>query len=311
MSLQKELTAFARAAPNGRPALYEAKLKDLRATPSIEPTSIALALRANFVASTACGNHSKRSVDISCTTLAVTIFSDWFVFTRFSVSRELRIWRMPVVLLAAVSFSFKSTAQAATFASTLMQLAAGILACTFVRQRQGGKRRYVAIVAGMCLLALATIATHEHPSLEGLDALAIVEAASAPYALLFGNSGLTSIELTALTCICSVVLFPLAVLDLILLDHASAAEITRQGLYQGVLMCGVAIFIFNRFASLRDSATATAIIRSAAWLLAIPVLGEMPLGVEFAAIAIFVAGVLLVSRRPATTYRIQTQERVP
>jgi drug/metabolite transporter (DMT)-like permease len=112
--------------------------------------------------------------------LAVTIFSGWFVVTRFGVTRELQIWDvaalrfgigtiqlaptilrrgsrlpkaargeglifsllwgMPFVLLVAFGLKLTSAAQAASIAPTLMPVFAGTLAGAFLREPQGGVR---------------------------------------------------------------------------------------------------------------------------------------------------------------------------
>jgi drug/metabolite transporter (DMT)-like permease len=290
--------------------------------------------------------------------LAVSIFSGWFVITRFSVTRELRIWDitalrfgigalllapvlirrvatlslaawgeglvfamlwgMPFVLLVALGLSLTSAAQAASIAPTLMPVFAGIFACAVLGERQGRQRwaGYIAIFAGLSLLVLAGAATQGPPSPAGLGALAAAAAMWAVYTLLFRKSGLTPIESAALICFWSAALFLPAylLLGLSRLSHAPAAEIALQAVYQGVLMSGVAIFTFNRAVSLLGSAAATAIIAlvpAVASLLAIPVLGETPSGVECFAIAIIVAGVLLASRRPGTADPLPVRERAP
>lgn len=112
--------------------------------------------------------------------LSVTIFSGWFVVTRFSVTRELRIWDitalrfgvgalllapvalrsasrlrpaawvegfvfcvlwgLPFVLLVALGLQLTSAAEAASIAPTLMPVFAGLLAWMFHRERQGPTR---------------------------------------------------------------------------------------------------------------------------------------------------------------------------
>lgn len=112
--------------------------------------------------------------------LAVTIFSGWFVVTRFSVTRELRIWDvtalrfsigaillapvilrrgsrlplaawgeglifallwgMPFALLVALGLKLTSAAQAATITPTLMPVFAGALAWVFLLEPQGRVR---------------------------------------------------------------------------------------------------------------------------------------------------------------------------
>lgn len=298
----------------------------------------------------------RRFAGILWAALAVLIFSGWFVITRFSVTRELRIWDitalrfgigavllapvlirrrailtrrdwgeglvfallwgMPFVLLVALGLSLTSAAQAASIAPTLMPLFAGIFAWAFLGGRQGGQRwaGYAAIFAGLSLLVLTGAAAHGPPSLSGLGALAAAAAMWAVYTLLFRNSVMSPIEAAALICFWSAALFlPVYLLfGLSRFSQAPAAEIALQAVYQGVLMSGVAIFTFNRAVSLLGSAAATAIIAlipAVASSLAIPILGEVPSGVEGIAIAIIVAGVLLASRKPAPAGQVRLQRR--
>ncbi|MCS0504255.1 DMT family transporter [Ancylobacter mangrovi] len=112
--------------------------------------------------------------------LTVTIFSGWFVVTRFSVTRELRIWDItalrfgigavllapavlrpgrglplaawgeglvfmllwgvPFVLLVALGLRLTTAAQAASITPALMPVFAGVFAWTFLRERQGRAR---------------------------------------------------------------------------------------------------------------------------------------------------------------------------
>lgn len=300
--------------------------------------------RVSTIASLA--NSRSRLAGMLWAALAVSIFSGWFVITRFSVTRELRIWDitalrfgigalilapvlirrrtalsarawreglvfsilwgMPFVLLVALGLSLTSAAQAASIAPTLMPLFAGVFAWAFLGERQGWQRwtGYTAIYVGLALLVLAGAATHGLPSLVGLSALAAAAAMWAVYTLLFRKSGLTPIESAALICFWSAVFFlPAYVLfGLSRFNQASTSEVALQAIYQGVLMSGVAIFTFNRAVSLLGSAAATAIIAlipAVASLLAIPVLGEIPSGLECAAISVIVAGVLLAARHPA------------
>ncbi len=296
-------------------------------------------------AATPRGDSRRRFTGLVWAAVAVTIFSGWFVVTRFSVTRELGIWDItalrfgigalllapvllrrrtslskgawaeglvfatlwgvPFVLLVALGLSLTSVAQAASIAPTLMPLFAGLFAWAFLRERQGRQRwlGYTGIFVGLSLLVSAGAAVHGPPNLAGLSALVAAAAMWAIYTLLFRKSGLTPIESAALICFWSAVLFlPVYVfLGLSRFSHASAAEITEQAVYQGVLMSGVAIFTFNRAVALLGSSAATAIIAllpAVASLIAIPVLGERPAPIECVAIAIIIGGVLLAARRP-------------
>lgn len=161
---------------------------------------------------------------------------------------------------------------------------------------------------------LTGAAIHGPPSLSGLGALAAAAAMWAVYTPLFRESGLTPIEAAALICFWSAALFLPAypLFGLSRFSQAPAAEIALQALYQGVLMSGVAIFTFNRAVSRLGSAAATAIIAlipAVPSSLAIPILGEVPSGVEGVAIAIIVAGVLLASRKPGPAGQVRSQGR--
>lgn len=112
--------------------------------------------------------------------LTVAIFSGWFVVTRFSVTRDLRIWDItalrfgvgaallapavlrhasriapaawrdglvfsllwgvPFVLLVALGLQLTSAAVAASITPTLMPVFAGLFAWAFLRERTGGRR---------------------------------------------------------------------------------------------------------------------------------------------------------------------------
>lgn len=122
----------------------------------------------------------RRFAGVLWAALEVLIFPVWFVITRFSVTRELRIWDItalrfgigavpqapllvqrhailtrcawgkglvfavlwsaPFVLLVALGLSLTSAAQVASIAPTLMPLFAGIFAWAFLGERQGGQR---------------------------------------------------------------------------------------------------------------------------------------------------------------------------
>jgi drug/metabolite transporter (DMT)-like permease len=123
---------------------------------------------------------SGRAVGLVWAALTVSIFSGWFVITRFSVTRELRIWDItalrfgigalllapvivrnrarlpraawgmglvfallwgvPFVLLVALGLSLTSAGQAASIAPTVMPLFAGLFAWAFLGETQGWKR---------------------------------------------------------------------------------------------------------------------------------------------------------------------------
>lgn len=213
------------------------------------------------------------------------------------------LWGAPFVVLVALGLQRTSAAQAAAIAPTVMPVFAGLLGWLLLREAQGRLRwfGYGAIVAGLLGLLAAASAAHGLPDPLGLGALVLAGALWAVYTLLFRRSGLTPLQAAALICLWSALLFlPVyLLLDLSRLALASPGELAFQGLYQGVLMSGVAIVAFNRAVTLLGPSAAAAIIAFvpvAAALLAIPALGELPSPAEALAIACIAAGVLLAAR---------------
>lgn len=179
--------------------------------------------------------------------LSVAIFSGWFVVTRFSVTRELRIWDVtalrfgigavllapailrrgsrlpaavwrqgfvfsllwgvPFVLLVALGLQLSSAALAASLAPMLMPVFAGLLAWIVLKERQGSTRWLGYSAIVIGLVFMITGESLGAPSPVGLVALTLAAAMWAVYTLLFRRSGLTPVQSAALICIWSAVLF--------------------------------------------------------------------------------------------------------
>lgn len=284
--------------------------------------------------------------------LSGTILSSWIVVTRFSVTRELQVWditalrfgrgavllaptilrrgsrlpvvawrqgflfallwRLPFVLLAALGLKLTLAAQAAPIAPALMPDFAGVLACTFLRQRQGRIRwlGYAAIVAGLGCLSAAGTPVRGAPNAMGFSVLTAAVAMWAVYMLLFRRSGLSPIQAAALMCVWSAVMFlPLCLfLGLNRFEFAWSGEIVLQAISQGGLKNGVAIVTYNRAVSLPGPGAAIVIITllpAMASILAVPILGELHSPAECASVAVVVAAVLFASK-PVPTHTLST-----
>ena len=275
--------------------------------------------------------------------LSVVIFAGWFVVTRFSVTRELRLWDitalrfgigavillpvllrgprrissrqwlegllyaclwgLPFVLAVALGLQLTSAGRAAAITPTLMPVFAGVFAWIFLGEKQSTARwaGYLAIVIGLVCMVAGGASAHGVPDMRGITALITAAVMWAVYTLLFRRSALTPVQVAALICFWSAVLFlPIYILGgLSRLALASPGELDLQAVYQGVLMSGVAIVSFNRSVTLLGPSAATAIIAlipAVAALAAIPVLGELPSWEEGIALVAVVGGVLLAAR---------------
>ncbi|WP_412066271.1 EamA family transporter [Rhizobium sp. SYY.PMSO] len=240
--------------------------------------------------------------------LSVIIFSGWFVATRFSVIRELRIWDItalrfgvgalllaptimrgssrlpwaawrqglvfsmlwgvPFVLLVALGLRLTPSADAASIAPTIIPVFAGIFGWMFIGQSQGAMR-WISYAA--IVVGLACL----------LSATALNRGAPDPtgVAALAGAGGLWAVYTPVF--------------------RASGLTVTQTA----ALICiwsaaYFAIFSFNRAVSQLAPSAASAIIAllpAAVAMLAVPVLAETPSFSKELSIAVIVIGVLLAS----------------
>lgn len=179
--------------------------------------------------------------------ISVTIFSGWFVATRFSVTRELSIWDItalrfsigalallpvlvltklpprawwlglifallwgaPFVLSIAFGLQLTSAAQAASTTPALMPVFSGLIGWLALDERPGKPRLvgYAAIIAGLAVLSVATAPANGVFNPAGLISLALAAAMWALYTLIFRRTGLTALQAAALICFWSALFF--------------------------------------------------------------------------------------------------------
>ena len=223
------------------------------------------------------------------------------------------LWGAPFVLLVALGLRLTSAAQAASVAPAAMPVFAGMVSGIVLGERQGVPRwlGYGAIVLGLALLVGTGDAIHDAPSIPGLAALLGAAFLWAIYTVVFRRSGLSAMQAAALVCIWSAVLFlPVyVVLGLSRFALASPSELALQVLYQGVLMSCLATVAFNRAVALLGPSAATAIIAllpAVASLLAVPILGEIPVAAQWVAIIMIGLGVWLAAKRRSIRSDSQT-----
>ena len=219
------------------------------------------------------------------------------------------LWGLPFVLLVALGIRLTSAAEAASVAPAAMPVFAGIVSALVLGERQGKARwlGYGAIVLGLICLVEVSAANHGPPDPIGLLALLGAGLLWAVYTIVFRRSGLSPMQAAALTCTWSAVLFlPVyLLLGLSRLPLAPPSELAFQVIYQGVFMSCLAVVAFNRAVALLGPSAATAIIAllpAVASILAIPVLGEVPLPAQWAAIVATGIGVCLAAKRPPACF---------
>ena len=149
--------------------------------------------------------------------LAVTIFAGWFVVTRFSVTRELRLWDvtalrfgvgalillpvllrgrrisgkelreglvyaclwgLPFVLAVALGLQLTSAGRAAAIAPTLMPVFAGVFAWIFLKEKQGRARWLGYLAIVTGLVCMVAGGASAHSATEAVGIVALVAAAA-------------------------------------------------------------------------------------------------------------------------------------
>lgn len=213
------------------------------------------------------------------------------------------LWGAPFVLFVALGLALTSARHAASITPTLMPVFAGALAWLFAGEQQGKIRwiGYATIVLGLLLLLGADAWTRGLPNFAGVAALTAAAAMWAVYTLLFKRSGLTAAQAAAVICVWSSAIYlpPYFILGISQFALASPSELILQVVYQGVLMSGVAIVVFNRAVTILGPSAATSIVALVpvmATILAAPILGEIPSALEAIAIGLVVAGALFAAR---------------
>ena len=202
----------------------------LAARPRVEPGSSLRTLLAGF----------------AWAGLSLTIFSGWFVVTRFGMLRELRLWDVmalrfgigallllpvllgstrslpprawleglffallwgaPFVLFVALGLRLTTAVEASAITPALMPVFAGLLGWLALGERPGAAR-LLGYVAILLGLGGLIASAGSWPSLGGLAALAVAAAMWATYTLRFRRSLLSPIQSAALICFWSALLF--------------------------------------------------------------------------------------------------------
>lgn len=211
------------------------------------------------------------------------------------------------IIVGASGFYFAPAAHAAVIQPGAMTLAS-VCAATLLF----GDRMTPARLAGVLIL-IAGLATIAGPGLLGGDAGAwrgdILFAAAgsmfAAYTVLVRRWGIGAWTSTGIVSVLSgVMLGPLylAVRGPDVLLSASPLVLFEQILVQGILSAVVALFAFARAVHHLGPGRAAvfpALAPSMAILIAIPVVGEFPTGLQWAGLAIATLGLLISLRRPA------------
>jgi len=206
----------------------------------------------------------------------------------------------PYVLIAASGLRYAPAAQAGALLPGSMPLFVALLAVLLLKERITGLRvaGYALIVLGDLLIVGGAPATSDQAF--GVTLFLVAASMWAGYAIVLRRSGLESLHAAALVSTGSALFYSPAylVMNGFSAFDAPLRDILMQALFQGVIVSVCALYLFGQgIAILGASAGAAfgALTPALAALLAIPILGEVPLAKDWLAIVSVSFGVYLAS----------------
>lgn len=220
----------------------------------------------------------------------------------------LACYGLPFTLSVGYGLTFAPVSHAGALVPGTMPLLAAALGLVFLRERVRGKR-----LIGLALILLSTLFFTLHGgTLAGSGETRIGHALFllgslcwAIFTVTLKPLGISPYLATAIVGgISTILVLPVwALSDLSNLSHARADDILFQMIFQGVLSGLVSLYAFGQAIRLLGSAVGafSALTPGIAALMAIPILGQIPVSTEFFVLGLMVAGVYLASRTQSST----------
>lgn len=211
----------------------------------------------------------------------------------------------PYALVAATGLRFAPAGHGGALIPGVMPLFVAVIAAAALKERFTPQRKlgFGLICSGVLAIAGMEIVLHGGAQSPGHALFLIAAFMWACFTVVMRRAGLAALHAAALVSVGSLVGYcPLYVVfagDGLL--RAPVADIATQAVYQGFFATVVALFLYARaVATLGASSGAAfgALVPVLAALFAIPLLGEIPAGLDWVAIALVSTGVYLASGGP-------------
>ena len=237
--------------------------------------------------------------------LTPLLFRDGLGIRRIGVGRTLLMVSgagLPFLLIASTGMTFAPASDAGAVMIGTMPVFVAVFSALIARERFDALRvaGFVAVVAGVLGIAAHGIFSFGSGAWRGHLLFLLAGAMFAAYTVTFRRSGIGPWQAAAIVNFYSLLVlapFYLALSGAHLLD-VPANEVVTQAFMQGVVAAIIALFFFGE-AVRRLGASRAAVLGAftpvLAALLAIPLLGEFPTPLTWAAIATVCTGVVLAS----------------
>lgn len=212
-------------------------------------------------------------------------------------------------IVSAIGFRYAPISHGSVMLPGTMPLFVALLSVVLLGETIAGTRKIGFALIPLGVVTLVFAGAHHGTGQEWIGQATFIFSAMlwASYTIAMRKSGLTAIEVAAVVCVWSAILYlpPYAIYVAWTLDSGllreSWNELFAQALMQGVLPSAVSLFTFNRTLTIlgpsRGAALAS-LVPVVATLSAIPLLGEWPSSTDWLGLAAITAGVYLATGAP-------------
>lgn len=224
----------------------------------------------------------------------------------------------PVPLVIGAALQFAPVAHAGALYQGTVPLAVACLA-TIVLQEQIGTIRKAGLALVVCGGAIvAGLGLSSFGGRQSIGDLLFLLASlmTACYTVAIRRARIDGLHAAAIAAVVSLVLYLPVYFGFFEqgLFRVPASDLVFQALYQGVLTAAISLALYGRAIHLLGASNAAAFVALGpimATLMAIPVLGEWPSGIAWAAILIISTGVYLASGGPLPATQLRASARRP
>jgi drug/metabolite transporter (DMT)-like permease len=218
----------------------------------------------------------------------------------------------PVALIVGAGLRFAPVAHAGAFYQGVVPLAVALLAAGVLKERVTVIRRIGLLLVLAGGLTMGGLGVTDLLGSETIGHLLFLTAAgmTAFYTVAIRRADIDGLHAAAIAAIVSMFMYLPLYMAFIEdgLFRVPVADLVFQALYQGVLTAAVSLALYGRAIRILGASNAAAFVAlgpTMSALMAIPVLGELPSQVDWAAIMIITLGVYLASGAPLPQWNLR------
>jgi drug/metabolite transporter (DMT)-like permease len=224
----------------------------------------------------------------------------------------------PVALIIGAALQFAPVAHAGALYQGTVPLAVACLATIVLKERIARSRRagLLLVVCGGAMIGGLGLASFGGRQSIGHLLFLLASFLTACYTVAIRRSRIDGLHAAAIAAVASLLLYlPVYVAFFAKgLSRVPVSDLAFQALYQGVLTAAISLALYGRAIHLLGASNAAAFVALGpimATLMAIPVLGEWPSRMAWAAILLIATGVYLASGAPLPATRPQASAPHP